>query len=408
VSLFPKNDMSVESVMNRKLPLLGLAGALCVLTASPGMSQSLGYNSVPITQYRGAAVPDFQQITLGGMPALNDSGSFTIPGSGTVLFRPGDRPVNVLTLGSVKDLGAHNLNLSRVSQLTGIQLGNQSLASFPLLRKQSVGDLVNAIPGLGNLPLREVQPIADLFQQSGLGGLSNSSVNGLGNTGGFGGVGRLGADMTVSQAVDLVPGFKNEVLGKLNMNGYSLLSLDGISNAALGKFGGAFSAQINQFIGLDKIPLSKFPIPLTFSGVIGTVDVVYGDKEAKRTNTVSGSDQEGFNVACKQSSCSYIELSGIPYGKQWISGKSQQVSGGFGTLKTLNGGKEPTGRLLFGPAFKVALTKVTESQGKADFGAYFRICTTMPWGEYTCSPYFIGPIPFIPSFREKDLILLGP
>jgi hypothetical protein len=394
--------------MKRKLPLLGLAGALCVLTASPSMSQSLGYNSVPITQYRGAAVPDFQRITLGGMPSLTDSGSFTIPGSGTVSFRPGDRPVNVLTLGSIKDLGAQNLNLSKVSQLTGIQLGNQSLASFPLLRKQSVGDLVNAIPGLGNLPLREVQPIADLFQQSGLSGLSNSSASGLGNTGGFGGVGRLGADMTVSQAAELVPGFKNEVLGKLNLNGYSLLSLDGISNAALGKFGDAFSAQINQFIGLDKIPLSKFPIPLTFSGVIGTVDVVYGEKEAKRMNTVSGSEQEGFNVACKQSSCSYIELSGIPYGKQWISGKSQQVSGGFGTLKTLNGGKEPTGRLPFGPAFKVALTKVTESQGTADFGAYFRICSTMPWGEYTCSPYFIGPIPFIPSFREKDLILLGP
>ncbi|MGA7952049.1 MAG: hypothetical protein WCA07_00875 [Gloeobacterales cyanobacterium] len=370
------------------------------------MSQFLGYNSVPITRYQGAAVPDFQRITIGGLPSLSDSGSFTLPGSGTIIFRPGDRPSSVLTLGSIKDLGAQNLNLGKISQLTGIQLENQTLASFPLLKKQSVGDLVNAVPGLGNLLLREVQPIADLFQQSGLSSLSNE--NGLGNTGNFGGLGRLGQDITVSQVVDLVPGFKNEVLGKLNLNGYSLLSLEGISNAALGKFSGALSAPINQFLGLDKIPLSKFPIPLTFSGVIGTVDVVYGTKEARRINTISGSDQEGFNVACGQSSCSYIELSGIPYGKQWISGKSQLVSGGFGTLKTLNGGKEPTGRLPFGAAFKVALTKVTESQGIADFGAYFRICTTMPWGEYTCSPYFIGPIPFIPSLREKDLILLGP
>jgi hypothetical protein len=57
--------------------------------------------------------------------------------------------------------------------------------------------------------------------------------------------------------VDLIPGFKNEVLGKLNLNGYSLLSLDGISNATLGKFSGAFSAQINQFLGIDKVALTK-------------------------------------------------------------------------------------------------------------------------------------------------------
>jgi hypothetical protein len=385
--------------MKRTVSLLSLAGALFILAATPGMTQSLGHNSVPITQYKGAAVPDFQKITLGGLPPLTDSGSFTIPGSRTVVFRPGDRPVNVLTLGSLKDLGAPNLNLGRVSQLTGINLADQSLANFPLLKTQNVGNLVDAIPGLGNLPIREVQPIMDLLQQNGLG------QGGLADLGKLGG---LGQATTVSQAIELIPGFKNEVLGKLNLNAYSLLSLDGITNAALGKFGGAFSAEINKFTGLDKIPLSKFPIPLTFSGIVGTVDVVYGPKEARRVNTITGSDQEGFNVACTQQSCSYIELSGIPYGKQWISGKSQQVSGGFGLLKALNGGKEPTGRLPFGDSFKVALTKVTESQGTADFGAYFRICTTLPWGEFTCSPYFIGPIPFIPSVREKDPVFLGP
>jgi hypothetical protein len=76
----------------------------------------------------------------------------TLAATATISFRPGDRPINVLTLG----FRGSEFKSCKIGQLTGIQLGNQTLASFFLLRKQSVGDLVNAVPGLGNLPLREV------------------------------------------------------------------------------------------------------------------------------------------------------------------------------------------------------------------------------------------------------------
>jgi hypothetical protein len=137
--------------------------------------------------------------------------------------------------------------------------------------------------------------------------------------------------------------------------------------------------------------------------VIGTIDVVYGKKEARRLNTVTGSDVAGFKVPCDQKSCSYIELSGNPlvYGKQWISGKSQEVEGGSGLLKIVNGGKEPTGRLPLGPTFKFVMTDVTESEGTAGFTLYTRVCGL------GCTPYFI-PTPISFTLKEKDLILLGP
>jgi hypothetical protein len=285
-------------------------------------------------------------------------------------------------------LGADKLDLGTISKLSGVELGNKTLADFPLLGTQSVSDLVKAIPNLGNLPISEVQPILDLVK---------------GDADSLAALNKLGLDTPISQALQQIPGLQDVLLGKLNLNAYSLLSLDGIKDAVIGKFEGALSAQISKFLGLDKIPLGGFPIPITFDGVIGTIDVVYGKKEARRLNTVTGSDVAGFKVPCDQKSCSYIELSGNPlvYGKQWISGKSQEVEGGSGLLKIVNGGKEPTGRLPLGPTFKFVMTDVTESEGTAGFTLYTRVCGL------GCTPYFI-PTPISFTLKEKDLILLGP
>jgi hypothetical protein len=199
-------------------------------------------------------------------------------------------------------LGADKLDLGTISKLSGVELGNKTLADFPLLGAQSVSDLVKAIPNLGNLPISEVQPILDLVK---------------GDADSLAALNKLGLDTPISQALQQIPGLQDVLLGKLNLNAYSLLSLDGIKDAVIGKFEGALSAQISKFLGLDKIPLGGFPIPITFDGVIGTIDVVYGKKEARRLNTVTGSDVAGFKVPCDQKSCSYIELSGNPlvYGK---------------------------------------------------------------------------------------------
>jgi hypothetical protein len=389
-----------SEIMKQKLRLLTLTAATFLLGTSPMMAQPIANNSssqpsVPTTKYKGATVPDFQRITFGSFPAVDGSGSFKIPGQGTVSFKPGDKATDVLTLGSIKDLGADKLTLGTTSKRTGVNLDSKTLADFPLLKTQSVGDLVKAIPGLGDRPVKEVKPVFDLLKR---------------DAGSSAALGKLGPNAPISQVLQQTPGARNVPLGKLDLKDYPLLSLNGIENAPIGNFQGARSAQLSQFLGIDDIPLGDFPNPLDFAGGVGTVDVVYGEKEANRKNTITGGDQVGFEVPCEQKNCSYIELSGNPivHGKQWISGKSQEVEGGFGTLKMLlNGGKEPTGRLPYtNSLFKLAMTKVTESKGTAEFAWYMHFCTTMAWGEYTCTPYAIGPFPWITS-KEKETIFLG-
>jgi hypothetical protein len=104
---------------------------------------------------------------------------------------------------------------------------------------------------------------------------------------------------------------------------------------------------------------------------------------------------------CKPKSCRHAELQD-PI-KQLISvsgyryevGPDQMVEGGFGPLKVVNGGKEPTGYKIFDfgidhPAeFKVILIKVNDFE--AVFEAYVRACLRKPFSKkwWTCTPYFI-------------------
>ncbi|MHC5918082.1 MAG: hypothetical protein ACYTXE_45580, partial [Nostoc sp.] len=179
---------------------------------------------------------------------------------------------------------------------------------------------------------------------------------------------------------------------------------------------------INQVPGLNKVPFDKMPQPINSGvGVVGIASVVLGTSEkgdAKVGNNyfISGSVVRGdqtLPVACYQGQeCSYMELGdfagseGGLYGKRWVSGSSQHVFGGYGFLAAVNGGFEPTGRLVYGSGFKVALTGVNESLGTADFGLFFRICARPPFMDKTCTPYFIGPIPWI-STHENDLVIVG-
>lgn len=92
-------------------------------------------------------------------------------------------------------------------------------------------------------------------------------------------------------------------------------------------------------------------------------------------------------------------------GKQWVSGNSQQVQGGHGILGVMFGGVEPTGRHPFGDGFKVVIGDIDETTATVETELYFRICKR-GWINLGCSPYGIGPIPFL-TFQEKDWIFLG-
>lgn len=357
------------------------------------------------------AAPDWSKITWDTLPPIQQPGFLKIPKNliSTFGYDPsrswtaGQKVDSVVMLGDADDafkMSALSLKaIDTVALPTTGTTTKPTLKNFGLMQWQTPKTLVKAMPELSNLSLSEVPPLADLFSKNG----------------GFGGG-------TVSQAIASNPQVADLTLDKIDLSKYSLDSIPGLTKTQLGKFKSWQQAYVNQIPKLSQVPFDKMPQPIS-SGidVVGIASVVLGTAEkgdAKAGNDyfVSGSVVRGdrtLTVACPPGiECSYLEMGdfagsqGGLYGKRWVSGSSQQVKGGYGILAAVNGGKEPTGRLVYGSGFKVALTGVSESKGTADFGLFFRICARPPFQQKTCTPYFIGPVPWLPV-SENDLVIVG-
>lgn len=188
---------------------------------------------------------------------------------------------------------------------------------------------------------------------------------------------------------------------------------ENMSLVGLDKYRKSFESQIRQFPQLKNARISKLDSRLWESilpELTAIADNYWGRSEYTDLNIptnqyVSGTVTcEGRNVPVAPPvglAASYLELSdfagkdGSNYGKRWISG-DQLVDGGCGILKAVNGGKEPTGRLVWGTdAFKIVLNNADEQTQQASFSAYMRLCANLPVGGKTCTPYFI-PMPWFP------------
>ncbi|MDZ8141043.1 MAG: hypothetical protein RM049_38130 [Nostoc sp. DedQUE04] len=399
--------------MKFKLFLLTAFASLVPLSASiaetptttPTIEHSQG-------NYKTAA-PDWSKITWDTLPPVQQPGFLKIPKNLISVFgydpsrswTAGQKVDSVVMLGDADDaFKMSDLSLKAIDTVALPTTGTTTkptLKDFGLMQWQTPKTLVKAMPELSNLSLSEVPPLADLFSRNGAAGLGSS---------------------TISQAIASNPQVANLTLDKIDLSKYSLNSIPGLDKTQLGKFKSWQQAYLNQIPKLSQVPFDKMPQPIS-SGidVVGIVSVVLGtaekgDARAGNDYFVSGSVVRGdrtLTVACPPSiECSYLEMGdfagsqGGLYGKRWASGSSQQVKGGYGFLAAVNGGKEPTGRLVYGNGFKVALTGVNESLGTADFGLFFRICARPPFQQKTCTPYFIGPVPWLPV-SENDLVIVG-
>ncbi len=384
------------------------------VVAQPVIDQATDYGegAIPtITNELGAIVPDWANINFSSLPAITQAGSISLDSITNEvteeliealdydisrIWNAGDSITSVLKLGDLADsTQIKDLALGQIADLTGLDLSAISLEDFSLSQWQTIESLAQAVPGLKDLPLEQVKPIYDLVT-SFLG--SDLDISNLGQT--------IGDLLNFPEIGDLG-------LESLDLSQYGILSIPGLIDSPLGQLNKWQDGFLQGVPGLEDLPFTSIFKGLLSGGYVALHDVTYGQAEARRLNTVTGSNVDGYNVPCNQDSCSYVELSGpsslnaeAVHGKQWIKGgkdsDAQMVNGGSRLLKVVNGGKEPTGRNPYGSAFKVVLSDTTESKGLAEFSTYFRYCK----GIYGCTPYFIGPLPWF-STHEDDVVFIG-
>ena len=395
-----------RKIAGLRLCLIALALVVLTLMIPSSVNASITPEySLPITpiesdgQY--ARVPDWSQITFHTLPPILEDGEFVAPSdlNQTIGYdlsrrwRAGQTADTYLKLGDFQTtLYPQVFNLYTIAQLTDLNLEQVPLSALEMASWQTLDDLLTAIPDLGSRRVSEVPPISALLSQK------------FPGTPGF----NPDANQTIANLLTTNPELGQLKLGQLGkkLDQLSITDIPELQNVPLQNFPNWVNSLISGVPGLANVSFAQMPNPVQATGLIGTMDVVYGTAERDRRNTISGSDREGFQVPCKEN-CAYVELAGAPplYGKQWISGKYQKVKGGSGVLGAVNGGKEPTGRHPFGDVFKVSVWDVDESTGTVSTALHFRICKRgLP--DLGCTPYFLGPVPFL-NYYEKEPIFTG-
>ena len=343
---------------------------------------SSAHSRIPTVEWQNTRLPDWNQITFSRMPAITESGSFQAPKNVTseLGYNPsrswnaGQTPDSFTMLGDFQDsFKLQKFTLADISQIIGSNLQETDLSRFGVLKFQTIESLVKAIPDLKEWTITDVKPISDLLSQ-------NLSVS-------------TELNKTIGNLLKESPHLGQLNFESLGLTSYNIDSIPGLSTTPIASFDKWHSVYIDEVPGLSDVPFSQFPNPTNPVGMeVGIVDVAFATDEQKRDRTISGSSKEGFAVPCDKD-CAHIELSGSQSvkGKAWVSGKYQLVKGGKGILGSVNGGKEPTGRNLFGDAFKVAVWDVSEVDGKVSQSLFFRICMRNNFVDLGCTPYFIGP-----------------
>lgn len=340
-------------------------------------------------------LPNFNEFSIQDLDSFSEGGAIGTEFNDLVgrdisrQFDAGDNVEDILQLGDLEaSLAPQLFSLNDINDrlIEPNDLSTLPLSEFSLLEEQTLENLVDAVPGLGQEPAADIEPINALLEQEGFS--ANGDLETLINN----------------------PSIADLELGLVDLENFAIDSIPNLTDTELENFENFETSAISEVPGLSEVPLGNFPngIPLAGS-FIARIDFVWGGAESRRNRTISGSYLEGFNVPC-DSNCEYLELDDIeniglaiqlPFeGRQWIAGREHWVAGGTGCFAGL---REPTGIHPFGPIFKVVLWRTDETTDTAEIVMFFNIRTTC--GE---TPYVIGPIPFPLGFvRINDYIFIG-
>ena len=355
-------------------------------------------------------LPDWSRISLGQLPGISQSGAIDgSPYSQTLgydlsrTWNVGMTPDQYLKLGDISEaLQAEEFSLQAIQAIAlgtvpeantvinSIDLNKIALSEFPLIGEQTLSHLAQIVPELAKTQVNNITPVATLLKSHLI----------------------AASNLTLAQVLTQYEVGQMK-LGEIDLSKFSISSIPNLDAVQLQQFTGWMNSNVSDIPGLGQVPLGLMPNPITEIGnLVMRIDVVHGPAENRRNNTISGSDMQGFSVPCSEKDCAYLELDDLENagrsdrskleGKQWISGKYQEVEGGRGILKAVNNGQEPTGRLPFGKAFKVVVMEPDETTDTVDTALFFRFCA---W-RMGCTPYFIGPVPFF-SYKVNSLIFIG-
>lgn len=355
-------------------------------------------SGLPATQ---VLLPDWSRIALSQMPGIRRSGSIDGNPYRQVLgydlsrrWNAGMTPDQYLKLGDISQaFQAEVFSPGAIAQLTNLDLNQVALSAFTLAADQTLNHLAKVVPGLAQTNVRAIAPVAALLAAKAVG------IN--------------VSDQTLAEVLAQHPQVGHLRLKEIDLSRFPVTSIPNLQAVQLQQFEGWMNSFVQNIPGLGQVPLGSMPNPISELGsLVMRVDQVYGPAEAQRNNTISGSDVQGFSVPCAETDCAYVELDDLENvgrnargrleGKQWISGKYQEVEGGWGILRSVNGGREPTGRLPFGSAFKVVVMEPDETTDTVDTALFFRFCADA----LGCTPYFIGPVPFF-TYKVNALMFVG-
>ena len=342
-------------------------------------------------------LPDFSQVSLSDFGGIEENGFIgdeynELAGYDVSRqFNEGDTPEQFLKLGDLEaSLAPQQFSLEDIIRVsnTEVDISNIPLSEYSLVGKQTLEELVEAVPSLGMENASDVAPIASLLEEEGFGDATNSDIS------------------TIIENEEIA----NLELDEIDLSEFSLDSIPNVEQAQLEDFADYQSSSIAEIPGLADVPLADYPEPITPVGTfVARIDFVWGGAESSRQRTISGSYIDGFQVPC-DTNCEYLELDELenvgraiqsPFeGQQWIAGREHYVNGGTGCFA---GGKEPTGIHPFGDVFKEVLWWTDEPTDTAEIVIFFNIKTSC--GE---SPYFIGPVPFpMGIVNVNDFIFVG-
>ena len=171
----------------------------------------------------------------------------------------GELPADVVKLGDVETgLGAEQLSLQQIAELTGIDLSQLNIASLEFLQGVTVEEFLKDVPFLGEWKASDIPELAELSELDSV----------------------FTGDQTLSEVIAQAP----EIAGLEVTDVFGELPISSIPNlevAQLADFAGIGDKVISAVPGLGDVSLESFPIPvgLPSLNVFPKQDIAFGPKE---------------------------------------------------------------------------------------------------------------------------------